>query len=183
MQREPSEQVTRHRTYGELLEQHQRRLRKAHIARLDDLDQQDRQHVGHRVVTPALEFEQRAQVLFQAQAARAQDRKDRCRIGRGHHRGQQQRFGEREARDAGQYARDAVDQSAGEQCGEHDAQRGEDDTGHRDRFDFGIFGIHAARKQDDAEGDHADELCGRRAVELDPEAVAAEKHAYPEEQQ
>lgn len=50
-----------------MLEQPQRRLRKAHIARLDDLDQQDRQHVGHRVVTPALEFEQRAQVLFQAQ--------------------------------------------------------------------------------------------------------------------
>ena len=80
----------------DLQQQDRNRLAETHFADLDDLDEQDRQDVGHRVVAAAFEFQQRTHVLFEFQSFRSQYREYRGRIGRRHYGGQQQRFVKRQ---------------------------------------------------------------------------------------
>ena len=53
---------------------------------MDHLQQDQRQHIGHRVVTPRLKLQQRLDIVLEVHLLRPQDREDRCRVGRGHHR-------------------------------------------------------------------------------------------------
>ena len=179
-ERYAAEHVAGDRADADLHQQYAGRVSETHVADLNDLNEQDRQDVGHRVVAAAFEFQQRTHVLFEFQSFRSQYREYRGRIGRRHYGGQQQRFVKRQRKTREKVIRNQVDGSSGDGGGQHDAQRSEDDSLSENRADLFELGVHAPGKQNDAQCDHSDELGDRRAVELDAYAVAAECHPHAE---
>ena len=178
-----AEYVTGDRADADLHQQHAGRMPEAHVADLDHLNEQDRQDVGHRVVASALELEHRAEILLQPQALASQNRKDRGGVRRRNDGCQQQRLVERQRDRSEKVARDKKDDSSGNGRGDHHAQRGQYDARTQYGADFLELRVHTARKEDDAQRDHADELGDRRAVELNTQPVAAESHAHTQKQQ
>ena len=149
----------------------------------DNLYQDDGQHIGHRVVTSAFQFQHGTQVFLQVHFLRAQQAEDRGRIGRRHGGGQQQ------GSHQGQFDVGTVpfgqkeDETTGQQGREQDSYRRKDDTGCQYRFDILILGVHTAGEQDDTQRHHTDELGIFGTVELETQPVAAEEHTYQEEQE
>ena len=142
-------------------------------------DEQDREHVGHRIVRTALQLEQRPQVLLQPLLLASQDREDRGRIGRGHRGGQQQRQRERHLQP--QPRRDEPYEARQDEGRHHHARRGQHDTRPDDRPDLPEGGVHAACEQNDAQRHHADELGDIDRTVGDE--IQSEQHAHPEEEQ
>ena len=177
---EPAEQVSGHGAYRHLHDESQHRLPHVYVALRYRLHENYRQNVGHRVVTSALQLQQRPQVLLQPLFFGAQDGEHRRRIRGGHHRREQERFGQRKA-DA-ENATDEIDEEPRQRSGqEHPDRSKHHPLGHYGTY-LGILRIHTAGKEDDAQREHTDELGRIGAVELDAESVAAEKHTDEEEQ-
>lgn len=142
-------------------------------------DQQDREHVGHRVVRTALQLQQRPEVLFEPLLLASQDREDRRRIGRGHRGGQQQR--QREGDLQIEPRRDEP-YEAPQHHGRHDhPHRGQHDARPDDRLYLLEGGVHTAREEDDAQRDHTDEL--RHFDRTVRNEIQPEQHADPQEEQ
>ena len=76
------------------------------------------------------------------------------------------------------HARQPPYKQSGKQCRQQHTESRQYNTGGEDRLDFGELGIHSARKQDNAQSHHTDELRFFGVVELQSESVAAEKHAH-----
>ena len=150
---------------------------------MGQLNEDNGQHVGHWVVASAFQFEHGAQVVFQVDLLRAQDGKDGSRIGGRHGGGQQQRRDKRKMDVGPAHARQPPDKEACKQGGEQHSYGGQDDTRSEYGLDFYELGVHTTGKQDDAEGNHANELGGFHVVELDAQTVTAEQHADNEEKQ
>ena len=182
-ERYAAEHVAGDRADADLHQQYAGRVSETHVADLNDLNEQDRQDVGHRVVASALEFEHRTEILLQPQTLASQNREDRGGVRRRNDGCQQQRLVKRQRDRSEKVARDKKDDSSGNGRGDHHAQRGQYDARTQHGADFLELRVHAARKKDDAQRDHADELGDRRAVELNAQPVAAEHHADAQKQQ
>ena len=91
-----SEEVAGNGTYGQLDEEGKGSRSQVHASTLDVGDQDQGEHIGHRVVATTLQFQCRAKPLLQIDSFASQDGEDRSRIGGGHDGCQQQRFRERE---------------------------------------------------------------------------------------
>ena len=76
-----SKQETTNRTDHQLKNQHQSRLRHTHASRLDNGNQNQSQHISHRVVTTTFQFQGRTKILLQQNSFTAQNGENRSRIG------------------------------------------------------------------------------------------------------
>ena len=76
-----SKQETSNRTDHQLQYQHQSRLRNTHTSRLDNGNQNQSQHISHRVVTTTFQFQGRTKILLQQNTFTAQNGENRSRIG------------------------------------------------------------------------------------------------------
>ncbi len=137
----------------------------------------DSQQVSHRVVTPALELQDRSQVVLEFQALRSQDREDGRRVGRRHDGTQQQALEQRKTGYHPVY----------EQSGENRRQQHTDGRQHHPlphhRTDTPPLGVQTPGKQNEVQSDHPDELSDGRAVEIDPpDAVAPGQHTDGQKQ-
>ena len=181
--RQPSQQIARGATYDELHRQRAQDRGHLHAVRLNELNQHDGQHIGHRVVAAALQLQHRAQVVLEVHLLRAQDGEYRGRIRTRHGGGQQQR-GQQAKVDVGPaHPREPADEEPREQRREQHACRREHDALRHHRPNVGQAGIHSARKEDDAERHHANELRLARVVKLQAQPVAAHQHAHQQEEQ
>ncbi len=183
--RQASQKEARDGTHAHLDDEHEEGLPPAEVAgwHLYDLYQQQGQHVGHGVVAPALEFEHGAEFFFQSLFFAAEDGEDRRGVGGGHDGSHEEGFGDADGGVVGEETAYPVDEQPGEGGGQHHAEGGEEDALSQYGFDFGKLGVHTARKEDDAQGNHADELRAGGVVELDARAVAPAYHAHAEEEE
>ena len=88
--RQLAEAVTDGATEDKLLRKGEQYAAYAADLLVDELDEHDGEHVGHGVVTTALELEHGAEVMLEVHLLLAKDGKHRCRVGRRHGGGQQQ---------------------------------------------------------------------------------------------
>ena len=178
---QPPDQVTRKRADDQLHHE----IEGAHAQTApalgvgDHADQQDRKHVGHRVVRAALQLQQRTEMLFETLLLASQDREDRRRVGRGHRGGQQQR--QREG-DLQIEPRSDEPDEARQHHGRHNhSHRGQHDARPDDRLYLLKGGVHTAREEDDAQCDHTDEL--RHFDRTERNEIQPEQHADPQKEQ
>ena len=180
---ELAEQIAGCCAYAELDDEGHGDGAQPHAARLDELDEDDGEHVGHGVVATAFELEHGPQVVLEVHLLRTEDGKHGGGVGGRHRGGQQQGGGERQVDVGPAHARQPPDEEAGEEGGEQHARGGEHDAGTQHGLDVGKLGVHSAGEQDDAQGHHADELGFFGVVKLDAEAVASKSHAHHEKEQ
>ena len=173
-----AQQIAGSSTYHKLYHERESYLRSTHTRGLDELDKYDSQHIGHRVVASAFQLQHGTQIVLQVHLLRAQDGEYRCRVRRRHGGSQQQGGDERQVDIGPAHARQPPYKQSGKQCRQQHTESRQYNTGGEDRLDFGELGIHSARKQDNAQSHHTDELRFFGVVELQSESVAAEKHAH-----
>ena len=146
---QPPEQESRHGADAHLHDELEGGVREAAFTGLDDLDEQDGQHVCHGVVTTTFQLQHGAQVFFQALAFRPEDGEHGSGV-RGRHDGsEQERFDKGEPDEAVLEVGDVIDEISREQGGEHDPDGGEHDALPEDGFDFRGAGVHTAGEEDD----------------------------------
>ena len=73
-----AEAVAQHPADAELQDKHPEGIADRGVARVDHLQQDQCQHVGHRVITPRLKFQQWLDIVLEVHLLGSQDREDRC---------------------------------------------------------------------------------------------------------
>ena len=179
---ELTQQVAGNSTYQELNHERTHYAHRTHVGRLGQLDKHYGKHIGHGVVTTAFQLQHRTEVVLQIDFLRTENGKYRSRIGRGHGSGQQQRTDEREVNVCPTHARKPPDEEAGKQSRQKYTHSGEHDTLRQHRLDVGKLGIHTARKKDDAQSNHTNELSLFSTMELNAQAIATKGHTHHQEQ-
>ena len=174
--RPPSDQPPDHAAQDCLPEEERDDIRARLEGPHQDLDADDREEDGHRIVRSALHLQQSGEPLLHVHALRAEDREDGGRVGGRHDACQKEADDPRQVQDRHRGHGD----DRGGQNYPHGGQR---QGGSHDGPELGDVGAQAAVEQNEGERDRADPVGERVVLEHDPaQPLLACEHADEQEQ-